>query len=57
MSSDAMFEGSSVYFQYVNGRAAHVKIDRSSVYKRVLGQARRRRSGPVPECHVIELFS
>ena len=29
-SSDAMFEASSVYFQYVNGRAAHVKIDRIS---------------------------
>ena len=26
-SSDAMFEASSVYFQYVNERAAHVKID------------------------------
>ena len=25
--SDAMFEASSVYFQYVNERAAHVKID------------------------------
>ena len=29
-SSDAMFEASSVYFQYVNERAAHVKIDRVS---------------------------
>ena len=27
-SSDAMFEASSVYFQYVNERAAHVKINR-----------------------------
>ena len=26
-SSDAMFEASSVYFQYVNERAAHVKLD------------------------------
>ena len=26
-SSDAMFEASSVCFQYVNERAAHVKID------------------------------
>ena len=26
-SSDGMFEASSVYFQYVNERAAHVKID------------------------------
>ena len=26
-SSDAMFEASSVYFQYVNERAAHIKID------------------------------
>ena len=26
-SSDAMFEASSVHFQYVNERAAHVKID------------------------------
>ena len=25
-----MFEASSVYFQYVNERAAHVKIDRDS---------------------------
>ena len=25
-SSDAMFEASSVYFQYVNEQAAHVKI-------------------------------
>ena len=30
-SSDAMFEASPVYFQYVNERAAHVKIDRVSV--------------------------
>ena len=29
-SSDAMFETSLVYFQYVNERAAHVKIDRDS---------------------------
>ena len=29
-SSIAMFEASSVYFQYVNERAAHVKIDRVS---------------------------
>ena len=29
-SSDAMFEAWSVYFQYVNERAAHVKIDRVS---------------------------
>ena len=28
-SSDAMFEGPSVYFQYVNERTAYVKIDRS----------------------------
>ena len=28
--SDAMFEASSVYFQYVNVRAANVKIDRDS---------------------------
>ena len=27
---DAMFEASSVCFQYVNERAAHVKIDRVS---------------------------
>ena len=27
---DAMFEASPVYFQYVNERAAHVKIDRVS---------------------------
>ena len=27
---DAMFEASSVYFQYLNERAAHVKIDRDS---------------------------
>ena len=27
-SSDAMFEASSVYFQYVNEQAAHVKKDR-----------------------------
>ena len=26
-SSGAMFEASSVYFRYVNERAAHVKID------------------------------
>ena len=26
-SSDAMFEAPSVYIQYVNKRAAHVKID------------------------------
>ena len=26
-SSDAMFEASSVYFQYVNERYAHLKID------------------------------
>ena len=30
-SSDAMFEASSVYFQYVNERAAHLKIDPVSV--------------------------
>ena len=29
-SSDAVFDASSVYFQYVNGRAGHVKIDRVS---------------------------
>ena len=29
-SSVAMFEASSVYFQYVNERADHVKIDRAS---------------------------
>ena len=29
-SSNAMFEASSVCFQYVNERAAHVKIDRVS---------------------------
>ena len=29
-SSDAMFEASSVYFQCVNERAAHVKRDRVS---------------------------
>ena len=29
-SSDAMFEASCVYFQYVNQRAAHVKIDSDS---------------------------
>ena len=29
-SSDAMFEASSVYFQYVNKQAANVKIDRVS---------------------------
>ena len=26
-SLDAMFEASSMYFQYVNEQAAHVKID------------------------------
>ena len=30
-SSNTMFEASSVYFQYVNERAAHVEIDRVSV--------------------------
>ena len=30
-SLDAMFEGSSVYFQYVNEPAAHVKIDQVPV--------------------------
>ena len=30
-SLDAMVEFSSVYFQYVNVRAAHVKIDLDSV--------------------------
>ena len=29
-SSDAMFEASFAYFQYVNERAGHVKIDRVS---------------------------
>ena len=29
-SSDAMIVASSVYFQYVNERAAHVKKDRDS---------------------------
>ena len=29
-SSDGMFETSSMYFQYVNERAAYVKIDRVS---------------------------
>ena len=29
-SSDAIFEASSMYFQYVNEAAAHVKIDRIS---------------------------
>ena len=29
-SSDAMFEASSAYFQYVDERAGHVKIDRVS---------------------------
>ena len=29
-SSDTMFEVSSVYFQYGNEQAAHVKIDRVS---------------------------
>ena len=33
-SSDAMFVASSVYFQYVNERAAHVKIDRVSCLRR-----------------------
>ena len=28
--SDAMFKASCVYFQYVNEKAAHVKIDRDS---------------------------
>ena len=28
----------------------------SSVYKRFLGQAQRRRSEPVPHCHVIDYF-
>ena len=28
MSSDALFEASSVYFQFVSERAARVKIDR-----------------------------
>ena len=28
---DTMFEASSVYFQHVNERAAHVKIDRVSI--------------------------
>ena len=36
-SSDAMFEALSVYFQFVNGRTAHLKIDRVS---------RRYRPGP-----------
>ena len=31
-SSEAMFETSSVYFQYVNRQAAYVKID--SVFRR-----------------------
>ena len=30
-SLGAMFEASSVYFQFVNGRAARVKIDRVSI--------------------------
>ena len=29
-SLDAMFEASSVYFQFVNEQAAHLKIDRVS---------------------------
>ena len=29
-SSDAVFEASSAYFQYVNERAGHVKMDRVS---------------------------
>ena len=29
-SSEALFEALSVYFQYVNERAAHVKINRVS---------------------------
>ena len=29
-SSDAMFEASSVYFQYVNKQAAHVEMDHVS---------------------------
>ena len=29
-SSDAMFEAPSVYFQFINERAAHVKIERIS---------------------------
>ena len=29
-SLDAMFEASSVYFQYVNEQATHVKVDRVS---------------------------
>ena len=29
-SSDSTFETLSVYFQYVNEQAAHVKIDRDS---------------------------
>ena len=33
-SSDAMFEASSVCFQNVNERAAHVKIDRDSRRRR-----------------------
>ena len=36
-SSDAMFEASSVCFQYVNERAAHVKLH---------GVSRRCRPGP-----------
>ena len=35
--SDAMLEASSMYFEYVNEQAAHVKIDRVS---------RRNRPGP-----------
>ena len=30
-SSDALFKELSVYFQYVNERAAHVKIDGASL--------------------------
>ena len=33
-SLDAMFEAASVYFQYINERAAHVKIDRVSCWCR-----------------------
>ena len=33
-SSDAMFEASCMYFQYVNYRAAHVKIDHVSRWHR-----------------------
>ena len=31
-SSDAIYEASSVYFQYVNERVAHVKIDRVALH-------------------------